>query len=580
MSQAIHTRREFLKAMSLGAAAVGVPRSWASATDARKPNVILVMTDDQGYGDLACHGNRWIKTPNLDKLHGECVRLTDFHVSPKCSPTRASLLTGRHCRAVGVQGTNNSVNLLARGVTTMADVFADNGYRTGIFGKWHLGDNYPYRPQDRGFQEAVVHGDGAITTTGDVDWGNDYFDDVYWHNGKRRRYTGYCTDIWFTEAIKFMTAAKDRPFFCYIPTNAPHGPLIVPPRYSKPYEGVRGVPSAEFYGMITNIDENVGRLRGFLEQSGLTDNTILIFMTDNGTSRGVRRRKGKGGPTAAGFNAGMRGNKGSPYDGGHRVPLFIRWPAGGLVGGRDVDRLAAHLDVLPTLIELCGLRPPKGATFDGKSLKAMLFGKQANWPDRTIVESFKGAVMTQRWRLVGDELYDIVADPAQRNDVASKHPQVAAGLRQARRDAERTWDTRKQRPIIGSDHENPARFTVDQYVGLSKTWQRDTVRLGRPVNGPLLVEVRRAGTYEFRLRRWPKEVDAAIRGATKGGKALPIVKARLKVGDFDKTVPVAGQTKEITFRVALTPGDVSIQTWFVREDGSSSGAYYLYIKRA
>ncbi len=579
MSQAIHTRRELLKAMGLGAVAVGVPRSWASTTGARKPNVILIMTDDQGYGDLACHGNKWIKTPNLDKLRGECVRLTDFHVSPKCSPTRASLLTGRHCRAVGVQGTNNSVNLLARGVATMANVFVDNGYRTGIFGKWHLGDNYPYRPQDRGFQEAVVHGDGAITTTGDVDWGNDYFDDVYWHNGKRRRYTGYCTDIWFTEAIRFMTAVKSRPFFCYIPTNAPHGPLIVPTKYSKPYEGVRGVPSASFYGMITNIDENVGRLMYFLRRSGLAHNTILIFMTDNGTAGGMRGKRVRRGSSVVGFNAGMRGKKGSPYDGGHRVPLFIRWPEGGLVGGRDVDRLAAHLDVLPTLIELCGLRPPKGATFDGKSLRALLFGKQANWPDRTIVESFKGAVMTQRWRLVGDELYDIVADPGQRTDVSSKHPEVAARLRQARQDAERTWDTRKQRPIIGSDHENPARFTVDQYLGLSKTWQRDTVRRGKPLNGPLLVEVQRAGMYQFRLRRWPEEVDTAIRGAMRGGKALPIVKARLKVGDFDQTVPVAGQMKEVTFRVTLKPGDVSIGTWFAREDGSSSGAYYLYVKR-
>jgi len=485
MSQAIHTRRELLKAMGLGAVAVGVPRSWASTTGARKPNVILIMTDDQGYGDLACHGNKWIKTPNLDKLRGECVRLTDFHVSPKCSPTRASLLTGRHCRAVGVQGTNNSVNLLARGVATMANVFVDNGYRTGIFGKWHLGDNYPYRPQDRGFQEAVVHGDGAITTTGDVDWGNDYFDDVYWHNGKRRRYTGYCTDIWFTEAIRFMTAVKSRPFFCYIPTNAPHGPLIVPTKYSKPYEGVRGVPSASFYGMITNIDENVGRLMYFLRRSGLAHNTILIFMTDNGTAGGMRGKRVRRGSSVVGFNAGMRGKKGSPYDGGHRVPLFIRWPEGGLVGGRDVDRLAAHLDVLPTLIELCGLR----------------------------------------------------------------------------------------------DHENPARFTVDQYLGLSKTWQRDTVRRGKPLNGPLLVEVQRAGMYQFRLRRWPEEVDTAIRGAMRGGKALPIVKARLKVGDFDQTVPVAGQMKEVTFRVTLKPGDVSIGTWFAREDGSSSGAYYLYVKR-
>ena len=463
------TRRSILKSALAGGALLAVP-GYGRDSRKRKPNVILIMTDDQGYGDMACHGNKWIKTPNLDKLHSECVRLTDFHVSPMCSPTRAALLTGRHCRAVGVSGTNNSLNLIARGVGTMAKVFADSDYRTGIFGKWHLGDNYPYRPQDRGFQEAVVHGNGAITTTGDVDWGNDYFDDVYWHNGKRQRYKGYCTDVWFTEAIGFMTANKDRPFFCYIPTNAPHGPLHVPPRYSRPYEGVRGVPNAKFYGMITNIDENVGRLMDFLQRSGLADNTILIFMTDNGTSRGGRVRRGRGGPAVVGFNAGMRGNKGSPYDGGHRVPFFIRWPAGGLAGGRTVDRLAAHLDVLPTLIDLCGLKAPDDAKFDGVSLKALLSGKKADWPDRTIVEALRGAVMTQRWRLVGNELYDMDADPRQKTNVASKQPKVARRLRKAAEVAEQTWDTRKHRFIIGSDRENPARFTMDQWWDVRKTW--------------------------------------------------------------------------------------------------------------
>ena len=551
----------------------------AQASTRGKPNVILIMTDDQGYGDLACHGNKWIKTPNLDRLHDACVRLTDFHVSSMCSPTRAALLTGRHCRAVGVHGTNNSLNLVARGAITMANVFADNGYRTGVFGKWHLGDSYPYRPQDRGFQEVVVHGNGAITTTGDVDWDNDYFDDVYWHNGRRQRYTGYCTDVWFTEAIKFMATDKDRPFFCYLPTNAPHGPLIVPPKYSAPYNGVKGVPNATFYGMITSIDENVGRLMDFLKRSGLEENTILIFMTDNGTAGGIRQKKGKRGPIVAGFNAGMRGKKGSPYDGGHRVPFFIRWPAGGLAGGRAVDRLAAHLDVLPTLIDLCGLQSPGDTTFDGVSLSGLLSGKQPNWPARTIVESFRGAVMTQRWRLVGDELYDMAADPGQQTDVASNHPEVAHRLRKAGSRTEQTWDTRKQRLVIGSDRENPTRLTLDQWWDVGRTWQRDTVLLGKPMNGPLLVEVQRAGSYEFRLRRWPEETDGTIRGAIKRGKALSIVTARLKAGAFDKTVAVGDQTKEATFRVELEAGDVSIQTWLARSDGSSSGAYYLYVKR-
>jgi hypothetical protein len=281
----------------------------------------------------------------------------------------------------------------------------------------------------------------------------------------------------------------------------------------------------------------------------------------------------------AGFTAGMRGKKGSPYDGGHRVPFFIRWPAGGLAGGRSVDRLAAHLDVLPTLIDLCGLKAPDDAKFDGVSLKALLSGKKADWPDRTIVESLRGAVMTQRWRLVGEELYDMDADPHQKTDVASKHPKVAGRLRKARRDLGRTWYAPKQRLIIGSDRENPTRFTLDQWWGVSRTWSRANVLLGKALNGPLLVEAQRAGTYEFRLRRWPEEVDATICGPIEGGKALPIVKARLKVGDFDKTAAVGDDMKEVAFRVKLKPGDVSIQTWLVRTGGVSSGAYYLYVRR-
>jgi arylsulfatase A-like enzyme len=348
-------------------------------------------------------------------------------------------------------------SLLGKHETTVADIFSSGGYRTAIFGKWHLGDNYPFRPQDRGFQEVLIHGGGGVGQGPDY-WGNDYFDDTYFHNGKEKKFEGYCTDIWFDGALKFIEANKSRPFFCYIPTNAPHGPYNVADKYSKPYRD-KGVNAnqANFYGMITNIDENMGRLMRRLKGLDLEDNTILIFMTDNGTS--------------GSYPGGMRGKKGSEYEGGHRVPFFVRWPAGGLDEPGDVDRLSAHIDVLPTLIDLCGLKKPRGLKFDGASLARLLKDRTSKWPDRTLMvhsqrienpEKWrKSAVMTQRWRLInGKELYDIPADPAQANDVAGANPRVVKKLR---RFYEKLWaDLSKGfdeycEIIIGSDKQNPTR---------------------------------------------------------------------------------------------------------------------------
>ncbi len=210
-----------------------------------RPNIILVMTDDQGYGDLGCHGNKIIKTPNLDKFYKQSVRLTNFHVDPTCSPTRSALMTGQYSARVGVWHTIMGRSLLRQGELTIADILRAAGYATGIFGKWHLGDNYPCRPQDRGFEEVFIHGGGGVGQTPDY-WGNNYFDDTYWHNGKTKKVKGYCTDIWFDAAMKFMTKNKKRPFFCYIPTNAAHGPYIVGEKYRNMYAGKKGVPNANF----------------------------------------------------------------------------------------------------------------------------------------------------------------------------------------------------------------------------------------------------------------------------------------------------------------------------------------------
>lgn len=330
------------------------------------PNVILVITDDQGYGDLACHGNPWIKTPYLDTLWKESVRLTDFHVSPTCAPTRAALMTGRYNNRTGVWHTVTGRTLLRENEVTLAQIFSDNGYATGMFGKWHLGDNYPRRPIDLGFQKAIWHGGGAIGNTNDY-WDNDYFDDHYYDNGEYRPFEGYCTDVWFREAKKFIGDNRDRPFFCYVATNAPHGPLYVEDKYSDPYTRDTLIPSPAFYGMITNIDENIGALRAYLKEEGLDRNTIFVFMTDNGTASGVKLDGdwANSFPTEYGYSAGMRGRKSSPYEGGHRVPCFIHWPAGGVEEGKDFDGLTAHIDLFPSLVEMCNLERKKGMTWTG-----------------------------------------------------------------------------------------------------------------------------------------------------------------------------------------------------------------------
>ncbi|PHS04874.1 MAG: N-acetylgalactosamine-4-sulfatase, partial [Blastopirellula sp.] len=275
---------------------------------ADRPNIVLIMTDDQGYGDLSCHGNPDVQTPHLDQLYRQSVRFTNFHVDPTCAPTRAALITGRYSLSTGVWHTIAGRSFLHPEETTMANTLQDAGYATGMFGKWHLGDNYPCRPHDRGFDQAIYHGGGGIGQTPDL-WGNDYFDDRYFINGKPRQFKGYCTDVWFDEAMKFMSTKRDDPFFCYLLPNAPHGPYHVDKKFSKPFVK-KGFSQnrANFYGMLVNMDENMGRLETFLKNEGLRDNTIVIFMTDNGTAGPWYPKEGTD------HASGLRGIKGSIYE--------------------------------------------------------------------------------------------------------------------------------------------------------------------------------------------------------------------------------------------------------------------------
>ena len=572
------------------------------------PNVVFVITDDQGYGDLACHGNPIINTPHLDQLHSQSTRLTNLHVGPTCAPTRAGIMTGRYCNCTGVWHTIGGRSLLRSDETTMADIFRANGYRTGMFGKWHLGDNYPFRPHNRGFEEALYHGGGGISQTPDY-WGNDYFDDTYWRNGVEESFEGYCTDVWFEEATRFIERHKDQPFFCYIPTNAPHGPFRVPDVYAQPYRGQMSDSRANFYGMITNIDENVGRLRQSLDQLGIAENTIFIFMTDNGSAEGCRLDQDQ--YLADGFNAGLRGRKGSEYEGGHRVPFFLYWPDGGHTEGCDISELTANIDLLPTLIDLCGIEAPSAADFHGLSLVPLLDSQMEKMPDlrsqpavgnhRVVVTDSQrveypikwkqSATMTQRWRLInGRELYDILADREQRQDIADQHPEVVADLRQH---YEAWWDLVSARfdedcPIvIGSDQENVSLLTTHDWHGDQHAWNQGQVRNGLECNGYWAVNFAQEGAYQFELRRWPKEEN---RGLTEGipgevidfyngGKALDIQTATIKIGDQEQTQMVTKDGKGVTFTFRLKAGETHLQTYLTNEDGFEVGAYYIYANR-
>lgn len=578
-------RRNFIKMACAGSVVSAFGGLTLGETSGRRrPNVVLVMTDDQGHGDLACHGNPVIKTPFMDKLFAQSVRLTDFHVSPVCTPTRASLMTGNDAVRTGAWGTTWGRSFPRSDDTMMADFFSSASYKTGFFGKWHLGDNYPFRPEDRGFQDVLRHGGGGVGQTPDY-WGNDYFDDTYFHNGKAEKYRGYCTDVWFDGAIDFIEKNRKLPFFCYLSTNAPHSPYRVAPDYSKLYAGKGNVPNAAFYGMITNIDDNLGRLMTKLQELDLEDNTILIFLTDNGTAAGFRGGKG--------YNSGMKGTKGSIYEGGHRVPCFIRWPEKGIEGGRDIGELAAHIDLLPTLIDLCALKVPQRAKFDGISIAPLLTGQSKEFSPRSIIVQFsqtttppakwKSAVLRKKWRLVGGrELYDVQKDPGQKTNVAEKHPSIVENMRG---DYEEWWTEVSKRfdetcdIIVGSDHENPAALTAFDWH-TSTPWNQGHIRSGARKNGFWAIQVERDGTYEIALRRWPLELDQPITAAIQGGKALPVRTARLRIGDIDRTQKIGENAHSSVFEVMLKAGKTHLQTWFMDDKNRElCGAYYVYVKR-
>jgi arylsulfatase A-like enzyme len=503
-----------------------------------KPNVILVITDDQGFGDLGFYGNPNIKTPVLDKFAKESVRFNQFFVSPVCSPTRSSVMTGRYSLRTGVRDTYKGGAIMATSEITIAEVLKHAGYQTGMIGKWHLGDNYPCRPQDQGFGYTLRHLSGGIGQAGD--WPNalrgdsSYFNPTLWQNGEMVKSKGYCTDVFTDAAINFVRKNKEKPFFLYLAFNAPHGPLQVPMEYYEKYkdidpskgfgndprpfpkmDGVLKENARKVYAMVSNIDDNIGRLLKQLDELKLDKNTLVIFMTDNG-------------PQHYRYLAGMRGLKGLVYQGGVRVPCFWRYPAG-FQGNRDIETPSAHYDLLPTLAGLCGGKIPADRVIDGRSLLPLLKNELSELPNRAMCcywergypEKYRNvSIRKGADKLVGNcgaddgieqfELFDIKNDPYELNNIVSQNIQKGLNLRNEMS----SWLDEMMlspnivlppRAVLGTRHENPSRLNLNDVVSVKDEKLKNNVVSWK-------VEIAETGAYDLIVHFTKKNTgDAQIR---------------------------------------------------------------------
>jgi arylsulfatase A-like enzyme len=580
------TRRLFLIAAALYL--VSLDRAEAKGRDGR-PNVLLIITDDQGHGDLGFNGNPKIRTPRLDQLARESVRLDRFYVSPVCAPTRAALLTGRYNYRTGVVDTYLGRALMYPDEVTLAEMLGAGGYRTAIFGKWHLGDNYPMRPIDQGFQEALVLKGGGIGQPSDPPGGESYFDPILQKNGHPVKLSGYCSDLFTDAAIDFITENRDRPFFAYLAFNCPHAPLQVPDRDYLPYKAMNlahdqfpqiGHPlpgpalpdvTARVYGMITNIDTNLGRLLSRLDALGLTEETIVVFLTDNG-------------PQQVRYNSGMLDRKGNVHEGGIRVPCFLRWPEHWKP--KTVDRIAAHIDLTPTVLEACGVAKLPCVAFDGESLVPLLEGRPGlKWPDRTLMmqwhrgdapEKFRAfAARSQRYKLVRPEsahvkrlpvessleLYDMESDPLEFRNLAADHPEIVAQLR-ARyenwfEDVGRQRGYAPSRIHLGAAQENPTILT-------RQDWRGPRAGANQRPLGHWEVEIARPGTYTITLRFAPVA-------------SASVARLTLREASLEKELPA--KATQCTFRpVALTSGPGRLEATIGQGD-AAFGPQFVEVER-
>lgn len=562
-----------------------------------RPNVIIVLTDDQGYADLSCTGNPVLRTPSLDRLHEESIRFSDFHVSPLCTPTRGELMSGLdalHNKAAAV-GTGR--DMMRRDVITMPEVFKENGYQTGIFGKWHLGDNYPDRPMDRGFDKCIwFKGWGLLS---EAEYDNSYYATRYM-DSLTTKYSGeYCTNLWFDKAMQWMGRMADakKPFFTYLAINAPHGPFDAPAAdYLLYKDKVKKNKVARFFGLIHNIDWNMARLDRWLKARGIAKNTIVIFLNDNGSAGGSQF-----------YNAGMRGKKGDYYEGGHRAVCFIRWPNGNIGRPRTITYTSQVQDILPTLIDLLNFKLKDQHHFDGKSLKPLLTEGKDKLEDRMFVIQYGGydrpqkdsaCVVWNSWRWVGSsELYDIKKDPGQKNNVAREYPIV---FKKMSNFYNQWWENvapgidQFVPLVIGSEKENPVVFTSDSWANgdyVNTQWKVALAK-GPSQGGEWHIYAEKGGEYLLELSRWPFHLnrslvafgpDTAVGGAKiRRGKRLPVEFGCVSLnGNKPIVMEKSGRhAKNIKIKMHIPKGDNTLQAWFKNQNKKNiCGAYYVRIKK-
>lgn len=563
---------------------------------AQQPNVIVIMSDDQGGADYGFMGNSLIRTPELDAMHKRSGFLSKFYVSPVCAPTRACLMTGRYNYRTRCIDTYVGRSMMDTAELTIAELLRDAGYQTGIYGKWHMGDNYPLRAMDQGFQDSLVHRGGGIGQPSDpIGAEGKYTDPTLIKNGVETPMKGYCTDIYFDAAMDFISkrAGAKQPFFTYIATNAPHGPFHdVPKELYEEYSKIdfssiivqkkmnanrlasENDKLARIAAMITNIDENVGRLFKKLDSLGITDNTIVMYLNDNG-------------PNTARFVGDMRGNKTHVDDGGIRSPLLFHWPAK-VAAERTSDAMCAHIDILPTILDACGVQAPTGHTLDGRSFLPLLTRSDAEWPTRQVVfQTHRGnmptrfhhfAIHEDPWKLVhpsgfGKEafegapklqLYNLKDDPKQMNDVAADYPKVAARLKAAYeawfQDVGGTREDNYAPPriVVGTEHEPVSVLTRQDWRHVQgKPWAGNS-------NGFWLLDSPESGKYQVEL------IFA---------NDHPVGKATVQFGDQRKTVAISTEQNRGHKTEVVLPAGKSKLSVDVDFNGQIQGPHQVILTR-
>ncbi|MBC3759205.1 arylsulfatase [Hyunsoonleella sp. SJ7] len=559
--------------------------SAAYAQSNEKPNIIIMMTDDQGYGDIGAHGNPYLKTPHMESIGDQGIEMTHFFTYPNCSATRAALLTGRYPYRTGVTAVTQVDHFMNTSEVTIAEILSNNGYRTGIFGKWHLGDNMPMRPIDQGFQEALVHKGGGIGQAAGPA-GNTYFDPVLEHNGTPKTYKGYCDDIFTDATLEFICKEDDKPFFAYLATNLPHFPLQVPDSRAAPFREM-GLheDNALTYGMIDNIDYNVGRVLDKLKALGIEKNTLVIFLSDNGP----RHRRTKNDSYPGRWVANLRGTKTSVYDAGIRVPFYAMWPDK-IDPNRQFSTMGAIIDILPTLLDASNIQAPKDVQIDGQSLLPLWTKNQSdNLKERDFfVQMHYGptpfkymhfTLRTPKYKLVSPhnfphgivhqptdfelknvlknlELYDVEKDPSERINIAKDHPEIVDEMLQRYEN----WfdEVTEERDAKGIQRIYLGNKSQPHVVLSRFDWGGPRVISRFDYGGPRVIEDNQLGFWGVTTKK----------GIYKVSLDLPEIKndgvAHLKYNGLHLTKPVKKNQKQVVFdNVELT---------------ESEGNFHAYIK--